>query len=89
MPAKKQEGGSEYYANPKDGEDGFLVNGTLSTSESVGVHSLTDVPVYAWGPCQDTFSGTFNNVDIFYKISACLGLARDDRGPGCKAPTPQ
>jgi alkaline phosphatase len=34
------------------------------------------VPVYALGPCQETFGGTYNNVDIFYKISNCLGLAR-------------
>merc|ERR1712000_448351 len=69
--------GSEYYANPKDGEGGFVVNGTLATDESSGVHSLTDVPVYAWGPCQDLFQGTFNNIDIFYKISECLGLGVD------------
>ncbi|CAM1508464.1 Fc.00g053120.m01.CDS01 [Cosmosporella sp. VM-42] len=68
--------GDEYYANPDDSPDGFVVNGTLSTSEAVGVHSLTDVPVYAWGPCQETFSGTFNNVDIFYKMASCLGLAK-------------
>ncbi|KJZ80512.1 hypothetical protein HIM_00362 [Hirsutella minnesotensis 3608] len=68
--------GSEYYVNPKDSPDGFVVNGTLPTSDAQGVHSLTDVPVYAWGPCQETFGGTFNNVDIFYKIANCLGLAR-------------
>ncbi|KAJ4212085.1 hypothetical protein NW759_012053 [Fusarium solani] len=66
----------DYYVNPKDSPKGFVVNGTLPTGESQGVHSLTDVPVYAWGPCQDTFSGTFNNVDIFYKIANCLGLAQ-------------
>ncbi len=87
LPAVKQ--GDEYYSNPEDGKGGLVVNGTLPTSEAQGVHSLTDVPVYAWGPCQETFSGTFNNVDIFYKIASCLGLARDDRGPGCKAPKSQ
>lgn len=80
--------GSEYYANPEDGEDGFVVNGTIPTTEAVGVHSLTDVPVYAMGPCQETFGGTFNNVDIFYKISNCLGLARGEGdAPGCKKPS--
>ncbi|KAG9255283.1 alkaline-phosphatase-like protein [Emericellopsis atlantica] len=83
--------GDEYYVNPKDAEGGFVVNGTLAPSEAVGVHSLTDVPVYAWGPCQDLFQGTFNNIDIFYKISECLGLAVDEEsGDGgddgeCKA----
>lgn len=74
----------EYYANPKDSEGGFIVNGTLAPSEAVGVHSLTDVPVYAMGPCQETFGGTYNNVDIFYKMASCLGLARSDNG-GCKS----
>lgn len=68
--------GGEYYANPKDAPDGFVVNGTLPTKESQGVHSLTDVPIYAMGPCQETFGGTYNNVDVFYKIANCLGLAR-------------
>lgn len=68
--------GGEYHVNPKDAPDGIVINGTLPTNEPQGVHSLTDVPIYAMGPCQETFSGTFNNVDIFYKIANCLGLAR-------------
>ncbi|KAL2022423.1 hypothetical protein VTK56DRAFT_5490 [Thermocarpiscus australiensis] len=64
----------EYYANPSDRPDGFVVNGTLSTDEAFGVHSLTDVPVYAMGPCQETFGGTYSNIDVFYKIASCLGL---------------
>jgi alkaline phosphatase len=84
--ATKQNG--EYYVNPKDAIGGFVVNGTLpTTSEAVGVHSLTDVPVYALGPCQETFSGTFNNIDIFYKIANCLGLAREEGDTGCKPPS--
>lgn len=78
MPAKKV--GDEYYVTPDDSPNGFVVNGTLATDEAVGVHSLTDVPVYAWGPCQDTFGGTYGNVDIFYKIASCLGLATHEAG---------
>lgn len=74
--------GDEYYANPEDTEGGFVVNGTLPTDEAVGVHSLTDVPVYAMGPCQETFGGTYNNVDIFYKIANCLGLAKGSEPQG-------
>ncbi|KAF4120224.1 Alkaline phosphatase [Geosmithia morbida] len=70
------EDSGDYYANPDDGKDGYLVNGTLPTTEGQGVHSLTDVPVFSWGPCQELFGGTFDNIDIFYKISDCLGLAR-------------
>ncbi|CAP73496.1 uncharacterized protein PODANS_2_8640 [Podospora anserina S mat+] len=67
--------GGEAYVNDKDRPNGFVVNGTLPTSESQGVHSLTDVPVYARGPCQETFGGTYSNIDVFYKIANCLGLA--------------
>ena len=64
----------EYYVNPKDRPEGFVVNGTLPTDSSTGVHSLTDVPVYAMGPCQEAFGGTYSNIDIFYKLADCLGL---------------
>lgn len=75
--------GSEYYANPAEVDaGGFVVNGTIDTTQGQGVHSLTDVPVYAWGPCQDTFSGTFNNIDIFYKIADCLGLGTEEEEGG-------
>lgn len=73
----------EYVVNPQDSIDGIVHNGTLPATEAVGVHSLTDVPVYAMGPCQHTFGGTFNNIDIFYKIANCLGLATDEGTPGC------
>ncbi|RDA85076.1 hypothetical protein CP532_3122 [Ophiocordyceps camponoti-leonardi (nom. inval.)] len=67
--------GGEFYANPKDSPAGFVVNGTLPTKEGQGVHSLTDVPIYALGPCQEAFGGTYDNTDVFYKIASCLGLA--------------
>lgn len=82
-PATKGADGS-YYVNPEDSVNGVVINGTIGTNEAQGVHSLTDVPVFAWGPCQDTFGGTYNNVDIFYKISNCLGLARSKGATGNK-----
>jgi hypothetical protein len=66
----------EVYVDPTDRPNGFVVNGTLPTEERQGVHSLTDVPVYAMGPCQETFGGTYNNIDVFYKIASCLGLGQ-------------
>lgn len=74
----------DYYANPEDSPAGFLVNGTLPVEEAQGVHSLTDVPVFAMGPCQELFGGVYNNVDIFYKIAECygLGLSADSGGDG-------
>ncbi|KAI1848682.1 hypothetical protein JX266_005541 [Neoarthrinium moseri] len=75
---------NDYYVNPKDNPDGFVVNGTLPTSESQGVHSLTDVAVFAMGPCQETFGGVYSNIDVFYKMANCLGLARPDANEGGK-----
>ena len=47
----------DYIVNPKDAVTGFVVNGTLPPDSSTGVHSLTDVPVFAQGPCQELFGG--------------------------------
>jgi len=77
--------GSEVYVNPADGAKGFLSNGTLTTSDSQGVHSLTDVPVYAMGPCQELFQGTYNNIDIFFNMATCLGLGRSSNATGTAA----
>ncbi|KAF2664968.1 alkaline phosphatase [Microthyrium microscopicum] len=64
-----------YVANPKEHTHGILINGTLPLNEAQGVHSLTDVPVYAMGPGQELFGGTYNNIDIFYKIAEVYGLS--------------
>ena len=60
--------------NPEDAVDGFLVNGTLPVEEETGVHSLTDVPLFAMGPCQEMFAGVYSNIDVFYKMAECFGL---------------
>ncbi|KAI1481829.1 alkaline phosphatase-like protein [Daldinia eschscholtzii] len=81
---------NDLFVDSKDSPDGFVINGTLPVSESAGVHSLTDVAVFAMGPCQETFGGVYGNIDIFYKVANCLGLARPDNNPpaspgsGCK-----
>ncbi|KAG6044554.1 hypothetical protein E4U17_000511 [Claviceps sp. LM77 group G4] len=82
LPAVPGPHSHDHVVNAQDGVEGFIVNGTLPTSEAQGVHSLTDVPLYAMGPCQESFGGTYNNVDVFYKMAACLGLARPH---GCAA----
>ncbi|KAK7752193.1 hypothetical protein SLS62_005937 [Diatrype stigma] len=76
QPVSKGDNERGYVANAEDAPGGFVVNGTLPTTESTGVHSLTDVPVFARGPCQEDFGGVYGNVDIFYKMAACLGLGR-------------
>ncbi|KAL4814728.1 alkaline-phosphatase-like protein [Aspergillus spinulosporus] len=76
-----EEGGDgTVYASYKDAVSGFLINGTLALDADQGVHSLTDVPVYARGPCQELFGGTINSIDIFFNIAECLGLAETKRG---------
>lgn len=70
----------DFYVNYVDAVTGFVVNGTLPVSADQGVHSLTDVPVFAQGPCQAAFGGVYNNIDIFYNIATCLGLARTKAG---------
>ena len=67
---------TDYYVNYMDAVTGFLVNGTLPVNAEQGVHSLTDVPVFSQGPCQETFAGVYGNIDIFYNMAACLGLSR-------------
>lgn len=66
----------DFYANPKDGQGGILLNGTLPIENDQGVHSLTDVPVFAMGPCQELFGGVYNSIDIFYGMAECFGLAQ-------------
>ena len=77
---------ADYYANPKDGKDGIVFNGTLPAEESQGVHSLTDVPVFAMGPCQENFGGVYNSIDIFFGMVECFGLARGAPGKGGYGP---
>jgi hypothetical protein len=48
----------------------------MNRNEAQGVHSLTDVPVFAMGPCQELFGGVYGNIDIFFNMANCLGLAR-------------
>lgn len=67
---------NSYYANPLDAPSGFLTNGTLPVSAEQGVHSLTDVPVYAWGPGMENFRGVYNSPDIAFKIALALNLGR-------------
>ncbi|KAK3068061.1 hypothetical protein LTR53_014650, partial [Teratosphaeriaceae sp. CCFEE 6253] len=72
---------TDFFANPADNPNGFLVNGTLPTNAAQGVHSLTDVPVFAMGPCQETFGGVYNSIDVFFHIAACLGLSQPNGPP--------
>lgn len=49
---------------------------SIIRNEAQGVHSLTDVPVFAMGPCQELFGGVYGNIDIFFNMANCLGLGQ-------------
>lgn len=64
------DGSNNYYVNYKDAVSGFVINGTLPVSEAEGVHSLTDVPVFAMGPCQQDFAGEY----LLFIITYCYSF---------------
>ncbi|KAI9833678.1 MAG: hypothetical protein M1826_006769 [Phylliscum demangeonii] len=76
LPATNISSAADYYVNYKDAPTGFVINGTLPVSADQGVHSLTDVPVFAMGPCQETFGGVYDSTDVFFQMANCLGLSR-------------
>ncbi|KAG0294976.1 hypothetical protein BGZ96_000114 [Linnemannia gamsii] len=63
-----------YDANPDFDVHGINKPATMSRNESVGVHSLQDVPVFASGPGSNLFAGIQDNTEIFHKIAEVLGL---------------
>jgi alkaline phosphatase len=46
---------------------------TLITSFTSDYHTLELIPVFAYGPGSDLFSGIYENTDIFHKIRAAFG----------------
>lgn len=68
--ADHETGGFTLSSTPKEIEEGRTYNdydhitGTFST----GGHSATLIPVFAFGPGAENFSGIYENNDIFHKI---------------------
>ena len=50
---------------------------TIDPSFSTGGHSATLIPVFAYGPGAETFSGIYDNTEIFYKILRLTKWAAD------------
>ncbi|KAF7325570.1 Alkaline phosphatase [Mycena kentingensis (nom. inval.)] len=69
--------GADSALNPADEPAGFTMPGNLPTSEPQGVHSLTDVSVFASGPGAASFRGVYNSIDIFFKMADALGLGAE------------
>ncbi len=75
VPAVRNSSG--FFFNPNDNPTGFAMSGNIGTAAGQGVHSLVDVPIYAWGPGHELFRGVMGNVDIAFKVAEALGLGRD------------
>lgn len=54
--------------------DGDLQTGKIVCKFSTGGHSGVMVPVYAFGPGADLFTGIYENTEIFHKIKQLLNL---------------
>lgn len=53
---------------------GSLETGVVEGKFTTGGHTAVMVPVYAYGPQAELFSGIMENTDIFYKFKEVLGL---------------
>ncbi|GAA5944718.1 alkaline phosphatase [Sporobolomyces koalae] len=65
-----------YSANEADSPDGFFLSGNLPVTDDQGVHSLSDVNVYSWGPGHEDFRGIMNSPDIANHIARVLDLGK-------------
>ncbi|WVQ86106.1 hypothetical protein IAT38_008274 [Cryptococcus sp. DSM 104549] len=65
-----------YFFNPEENDRGFAMTGNLGVSEGQGVHSLVDVPVYAFGPGHEYFRGVMNSPDLAFKVALALDLGK-------------
>lgn len=72
VPATNADG--VYIDNPDDDPNGIVQQGNLALNASSGVHTLQDVPVYAWGPGEDAFGGSYHQSEIFFGMAAAIGL---------------
>jgi len=54
--------------------EGSLKKGEVSGKFTDDYHTATMVPLYAFGPGAETFSGTIDNTDIFFKSCELLDL---------------
>ncbi|MCK6577774.1 MAG: alkaline phosphatase [Anaerolineae bacterium] len=68
------DGNGVYVDNPEDDPNGIPVSGVLDIGSSTGVHTLQDVPVFAWGPGAQSVVGLYHQSEIFFIMASALGL---------------
>jgi len=56
--------------------DGDYSKGYVSGQFSTEDHTATPVPVFAYGPGAQLFSGVYENTEVYYKIMAAFGLKK-------------
>ncbi|KAG1394759.1 hypothetical protein G6F60_010657 [Rhizopus arrhizus] len=61
---------------PKRNGAGLPWNGNLPYEQGLGVHLMSDVFIYSHGPGSDLFKKTFENWDLFFKMTEAMDLQR-------------
>ncbi|KAG1448267.1 hypothetical protein G6F56_008993 [Rhizopus delemar] len=73
-----------YTANTKDAAGmngaGISWNGNIPHNEGQGIHSMSDVFIYSNGPGSDLFKKTFENWNLFFKMTEAMDLQRPVKG---------
>jgi alkaline phosphatase len=55
--------------------DGIMKDSIVRGEFTTDYHTCTMVPVFAYGPGSELFSGMYDNTDIFYKVLQAFGFA--------------
>jgi alkaline phosphatase len=53
---------------------GNINNKTIEVNFSTDYHTADMVPVFAYGPGAEEFTGIYENTDVFHKMMQALGL---------------
>jgi alkaline phosphatase len=85
---KEVDGRNIFVDNPDDDPNGILMSSNLGPSDSTGVHTLQDVPVYATGPGAAYFARTYHQSEIFFGLAAAIGLDLTAEDGKAKAAVP-
>ncbi|KXN68394.1 alkaline phosphatase-like protein [Conidiobolus coronatus NRRL 28638] len=72
-----------YVPAKGEGSNGLPKQGNLPLNESQGVHSMTQVPVFAAGPGAHLFGRVMDNTEVFFNFAAALGLGGSDEDSTC------
>jgi alkaline phosphatase len=69
---------TSYIAAEGEHIDGLPKQGNIPVTEDNGVHSMTQVPVFAYGPGAHLFGRVMDNTEVFFNFAHALGLGGND-----------